>query len=90
MFSTFVSLIGFSSGLKDHRISAQQEALNVSNNFRQFIPGIKTMTKIYRQGAVGALLDIYEQAISDLKKVIEDIPDNALTIILDPQTADEN
>ena len=48
------------------------------------------MTKIYRQGAVGALLDIYEQAISDLKKVIEDIPDNALTIIIDPQTSDEN
>ena len=45
---------------------------------------------MYRQGAVGALLDIYEQAISDLKKVIEDIPDNALTIIIDPQTTDEN
>jgi hypothetical protein len=47
-------------------------------------------TKIYRQGAVGALLDIYEQAISDLKKTIEDIPDNALTIIIDAQTTDEN
>jgi uncharacterized damage-inducible protein DinB len=45
---------------------------------------------MYRQGAVGALLDIYEQAISDLKKIIEDIPDNALTIITDPQTTDEN
>ncbi len=45
---------------------------------------------MYRQGAVGALLDIYEQAISDLKKVIENIPDNALTIITDPQTTDEN
>jgi hypothetical protein len=40
---------------------------------------------MYRQGAVGALLDIYEQAISDLKKVIENIPDNALTIITDPK-----
>jgi uncharacterized damage-inducible protein DinB len=47
-------------------------------------------TKTYRQGAVGALLDIYEQAISDLKKVIEEIPDNALTIIADSQTTDEN
>jgi uncharacterized damage-inducible protein DinB len=46
--------------------------------------------KMYRQGAVGALLDIYEQAISDLKKAIEDIPDNALTIITDSQTTDEN
>ena len=41
--------------------------------------------KIYRQGAVGALLDIYEQAILDFKKVIEDIPDGALTVITDPQ-----
>ena len=45
---------------------------------------------MYRQGAVGALLDIYEHAISDFKKVIADIPDNALTIIIDPQTTDEN
>ena len=48
------------------------------------------MTKIYRQGAVGALLDKYEQTNTYLKKVIEDIPDNALTIIIDPQTTDEN
>ena len=47
-------------------------------------------TKIYRPGAVGALLDIYEQVISDLIKVIGDIPDNTLTIITDPQTTDEN
>ena len=45
---------------------------------------------MYRQGAVGALLDIYEQAISDLKKVIEVIPDKAMTIITDRQTTDEN
>jgi uncharacterized damage-inducible protein DinB len=47
-------------------------------------------TKINRNGAVGALLDIYEQAISDLVKVIEDIPHNALTIIIDEKTKDEN
>ena len=45
---------------------------------------------MYRPGAVGALLDIYEQAIADFKKVIKDIPDNALTLIIDPQTTDEN
>ena len=45
---------------------------------------------MYREGEVGAQLDIYEQAISDFKKVIEDIPDNTLTIIIDPQTTDEN
>jgi hypothetical protein len=46
--------------------------------------------KMDRQGAVGALLDIYEQAISEFKKVIEEIPDNALTIITDPQTTDKD
>lgn len=46
--------------------------------------------KIDRQGAVGALLDIYEQAISDLMKVIEDIPDDTLTVITDSGTTDEN
>ncbi|HEY4937366.1 MAG TPA: DinB family protein [Puia sp.] len=48
------------------------------------------MTKLFRQGAIGALLDEYERAIVDLKKVIEAIPDNALTIVIDPQTTDEN
>lgn len=42
-----------------------------------------------RQGAVGALLDIYEQAILDFKNVIKDIPDNALTYIID-ETANED
>src|SRR6185436_16093858 len=48
------------------------------------------MTRNSRQGAIGALLDIYGQAISDLKEVIVDIPDNALTIITDSNTTDEN
>jgi uncharacterized damage-inducible protein DinB len=48
------------------------------------------MAKTYRQGAIGALLDIYQEAISDFKKIIENIPDNALTIIIDPHTTDEN
>lgn len=46
--------------------------------------------KTYRTGAVGALLDIYEQAISDFKAVIENIPDDMLTVITDPVTADES
>lgn len=45
---------------------------------------------MYRQGAIGALLHIYEQAIADLKKAIETISDSALTIITDPDTRDEN
>jgi len=48
------------------------------------------MSKIFRQGAIGALLDEYERAISDLKIVVTPIPDHALTIILDPLTTDEN
>jgi uncharacterized damage-inducible protein DinB len=45
---------------------------------------------MYRQGAVGALLDIYEQAIADFKKIIDDIPGDVLTIITDTHTTDEN
>lgn len=43
-----------------------------------------------RKGAVGALLDVYEQTFIDFKKAIENIPDNALTIITDSETTDEN
>ena len=45
---------------------------------------------MFRPGAVGALLDIYEQAILDLKKTIEDIPDVDLPVITDSQTSDQN
>ncbi len=48
------------------------------------------MSKTFRQGAIGALLDEYERAIYDLKTVIEQIPDTALTILIDLQTKDEN
>jgi uncharacterized damage-inducible protein DinB len=48
------------------------------------------MNKTYRQGAIGALLDIYEKSILDLKQIIEVIPDDSLTIVLDAQTTDEN
>jgi hypothetical protein len=47
------------------------------------------MVKRYRQGAIGALLDEYERAISDLKKVIAEIPDSALLVIVDPNTNDD-
>jgi hypothetical protein len=48
------------------------------------------MTKHFRQGAIGALLDEYERAISGLKKTIGDIPDTAMTRIVDTKTTDEN
>ena len=45
---------------------------------------------MYRTGAIGALLDIYQQSISSLKEVISAIPDEELTIVYDPHTADED
>lgn len=48
------------------------------------------MGKIFRTGAIGALLDEYERAINDLKAVIKTIPEKALPIITDPDTSDEN
>ena len=42
---------------------------------------------MYRQGATGALLDIYEQAVSSLKNILKDIPDKDLVIPID--TTDE-
>jgi len=44
------------------------------------------MTKPLRTGAVGALLDEYERALDDLKRVIETIPDPALPFVIDAQT----
>ncbi|WP_017495464.1 hypothetical protein [Flavobacterium sp. WG21] len=43
-----------------------------------------------RPGAVGALLDIYEQAILDLKNVITSIPDNVLPHIIDEKTTSKD
>lgn len=46
------------------------------------------MTKIYRKGAIGALLDEYERAILDLSHTIDGITDNELIAIADPVTTD--
>jgi len=48
------------------------------------------MTKTYRTGAIGALLDEYERAIADLKNVIAAVSDRQLTEIVDAQTSDDN
>lgn len=48
------------------------------------------MSKKYRVGAIGALLDEYERAIADLKTVILGIDDSILTVIFDPYTNDED
>jgi len=46
------------------------------------------MAKDFRTGGVGAILDIYEEAISNFKKTIETIPVDQLTIEL-PSAAPE-
>lgn len=46
--------------------------------------------KIYRPRAKGALLDIYEQAMTDFKNTIQNIPDSALSVIINIPTFDKN
>lgn len=46
------------------------------------------MYKTYRQGATGALLDEYERALSDFKNIVNDISDEELAAIVDPDTQD--
>ncbi len=48
------------------------------------------MEKQFRKGAIGALLDEYERAITDLKELINTIPDQLLPVIIDSKTSDEN
>ncbi|CAD0006908.1 MULTISPECIES: DinB family protein [Flavobacterium] len=48
------------------------------------------MTKIYRHGATGALLDEYEKAITELQQLISDISDIELIKIIDDNTNDSN
>lgn len=46
--------------------------------------------KTYRKGPLGALMDEYERASSDLKLVLRDISEDDFTSILDKQTEDES
>ena len=48
------------------------------------------MQETFRNGAKGALLDIYENAIAELCNCLDDISDNALIKIVDSQTKDPN
>lgn len=45
---------------------------------------------MYRQGTIGALFDLYEQALTEIKKVIEDVPYTFLSSIIDQETTNEN
>ena len=48
------------------------------------------MNRVYRQGAVGALMDEYERAASDLRRLVQMFDEEAFNRILDSQTSDEN
>ena len=48
------------------------------------------MRKSYRNGALGALMDEYERASSELARLVEQIPDDDFTLIVDSQTKDED
>jgi uncharacterized damage-inducible protein DinB len=48
------------------------------------------MNRVYRKGAVGALMDEYERAASDLRRLVQTFDEEAFNRILDPETSDEN
>ena len=48
------------------------------------------MRKSYRSGAIGALMDEYERAASDLRRLIEQIPEGDFMRVADSQTNDED
>jgi uncharacterized damage-inducible protein DinB len=48
------------------------------------------MRKPYRNGAIGALMDEYERAASELARLVEQIPDDEFTRVVDPETEDED
>jgi len=48
------------------------------------------MTKNYRKGAVGALMDEYERAAAELKSILNKISAEDFVKIVDPDTKDED
>lgn len=48
------------------------------------------MKRTYRSGAVGALLDEYERAASELLAIIDSINDSEFELVRDPHTSDEH
>ena len=48
------------------------------------------MTKTYRKGAIGALMDEYERAASDLKLLLGDLSEDGFLEILDKLTSDDD
>ena len=50
----------------------------------------QTAGKTYRNGAVGALMDEYERAASELARLVGQIPDEEFERVVDAQTEDED
>jgi uncharacterized damage-inducible protein DinB len=48
------------------------------------------MRKTYRSGAIGALMDEYERAASELRPLVEQIPEDDFMLIVDSQTKDDD
>lgn len=48
------------------------------------------MNRTYRKGAVGALMDEYERAAAEFRRVIESLTDEQYTRVVDAETTDEN
>jgi uncharacterized damage-inducible protein DinB len=48
------------------------------------------MTKVYRKGAVGALMDEYERAYLELRNLIENIDEETYLKIFDSETKDQD
>jgi uncharacterized damage-inducible protein DinB len=48
------------------------------------------MSKTYRKGAVGAMMDEYERAALELKQLVESISDDSYAKLRDENTQDEN
>ena len=47
-------------------------------------------SKFYRKGAVGALMDEYERAASELRRLVEQIPEADFARVVDQQTRDDD
>jgi uncharacterized damage-inducible protein DinB len=48
------------------------------------------MRKTYRSGAIGALMDEYERAVSELRRLVEQIPEDDFVRVVDSQTEDDD
>jgi hypothetical protein len=48
------------------------------------------MRKSYRKGPIGALMDEYERAASELRRLVEQIPEEEVVRVVDAETEDDD